>query len=418
MATRKRTAKRAQKKPAARTNSNIQSAQRASVEKRLAAQEAQKSKGTANGGATPKKGSLPPDKQNSTLSAGNPPLTDPKVQAAQDSVNSRNSSTLTKSTLAQNTRPGDNGDTFKGGSEAANKIAGLAMNLMQQHQAQAGPQRKLADASLYGQSDAKRAQNITERTLAISDAKRASILKNGGNAVWLGTTKKTIQLRNNGPERFDENGRDTTTQQVEVNADVRTKDELMSWLTDDKMFNQIKKKMTDAGIQVQSYDDVAKLWQSVVDQASAAYSTIGKKVTPWALISMRGKSMVNGKPAPKTTTSTSIEEMDPAQAKVMIKNSLSQMLGRDPKQSEIEDFISKAQTIAAQNPQITKTTTNYDIAGNPTDQTSVSSGGQDVVTAKAQLAAEEQAKQSEDYAAYQGAGVYMPWLMDALSAPV
>lgn len=417
MTARKRTAKKA---PAKRSNSNIQSAQRASVEKRLAAREAQQGKDAASKGADPKKGALPADKQNSTISAGNPPLTDPKVQAAQDSVNSRNSSTLTKSTLAQNTRPGSNGDTFKGGSEAANKIAGLAMNLMQQHQAASttDAQRKLADTSLYGQNDAKRAQNITERTLAISDAKRADILKKGGNAVWLGTTKKTVQIRNSGPERFDENGGTTTSQKVEVNADVRTKDELMSWLTDDKMFNQIKKKMTDAGIQVQSYDDVAKLWQSVVDQASAAYSTIGKKVTPWALISMRGKSMVNGRPAPKTTTSTSIEEMDPAQAKVMIKNSLSNLLGRDPKQSEIEDFISKAQTIAAQNPQITKTTTNYDIAGNPTDQTSVSSGGQDVVTAKAQLAAEEQAKQSEDYAAYQGAGVYMPWLMDALSAPV
>lgn len=412
MTTRKRTSKRSK----AQTNSNIQSAQRASVEKRLAAQEAQKSKAAANKGAAPKKGALPADKQNSTISAGNPPLTDPKVQAAQDSVNSRNSSTLTKSTLEQNNRP--NGLKMSDVQAANSNIAGLAMNLYQQHVADAGPQRKLADASLYGQSDAKRAQNITERTLAISDAKRADILKKGGNAVWLGTTKKTVQIRNNGPERFDENGGTTTSQQVETNADVRTKDELMSWLTDDKMFNQIKKKMTDAGIQVQSYDDVAKLWQSVVDQASAAYSTIGKKVTPWALISMRGKSMVNGKPAPKTTTSTNIEEMDPAQAKVMIKNSLSQMLGRDPKQSEIEDFISKAQTIAAQNPQVTKTTTQYDVLGNPTDQTSVSSGGQDVVTAKAQLAAEEQAKQSEDYASYQGAGVYMPWLMDALSAPV
>lgn len=410
MTARKRAAKKA---PVKRSNSQISAAQKAASDARKARVAAAQAK--ADRGGAPIKGALPPDKNNSTLSAGNPPLTDPKVQAAQDSVNNRNSDTLTKSTLQQNVRP-----TAKAASQpstAGDQIAGLALQFRPAAVQAQAQKSKLADPSLYGKSDAQRAQNITERSAAYAEAQRQRILQQKGSAVWMGSTKKQVQIRAQGPQRQDENGSSTSTQTISL-EDVKTKDELMSWLADEKTFNQIKKRMTDAGIQVQSYDDVAKLWQSVVDQAAASYTTLGKKVTPWALISLRGKSMVNGRPAPKTTTSTSVEEMDPAQAKVMIKNSLSQLLGRDPQKNEIEDFIAKAQTIARQNPNITKTTTQYDIAGNPISQSSVSSGGSDVVTAKAQLAAEEQAKQSEDYAAYQGAGVYMPWLMDALAAPV
>lgn len=408
------TRKRAAKKPVKRTNSQIAAAQKATSDARKARAAAVQKK-AERGKAQPAK---TPDKNQAKLSAGNPPLTDPKLKAAQDSVNSRNSDVLGKSTLQQNSRPGsgDNSteNTFRAAQQAAaktgNLLAGLSLG-------QSQTKSRLADPSLYGTNDANRAKNITERSAAAAEDKRQQAIKAKGQAVWMGTTKKTIKLPNRGPQRFDENGSTTSTQTVSL-EDVKTKDELMSWLADEKTFNQIKKRMTDSGIAVQNYDDVQKLWTQVVDDAATYYTTTGKKVTPWALISLRGKSMVNGRPAPKTTTSTSIDEMDPAQAKVMIKNSLSNLLGRDPRKEEIEDFIAKAQTIARQNPQITKTTTQYDIAGDPISQSSTSSGGSDVVTAKAQLAAEEQAKQSEDYAAYQGAGVYMPWLMDALSAPV
>lgn len=410
MATRKRAAKKATPK---RTNSNIAAAQKATSEARKAraAEVAKK----AEKGSGPKKGNLYPDKNNSQLTAGAPPLTDPKLQAAQAAVDPHRQR---QPTLEQNTRPSGTSSadrTFQAGQQAAAKTGSLLAGLSLQNAQQ--KKSPLADPSLYGTNDAKRAQNLTARSAAYAESQRQLAIKNKGQAVWMGSTKKTVKLPNTGPERFDENGSTTSSQTVSI-EDVKTKDELMSWLADDKTFNQIKKRMTDSGIAVQNYDDVAKLWSNVVDQAAATYTTTGKKVTPWALISLRGKSMVNGRPAPKTTTSSNIEEMDPAQAKVMIKNSLSNLLGRDPRTDEIEDFIAKAQTIAKQNPQLTKTTTQYDIAGDPISQSSVSSGGQDVVTAKAQLAAEEQAKQSEDYAAYQGAGVYMPWLMDALSAPV
>lgn len=413
MATRKRAAKKA---PAKRSNSNISQVQKESAAKRqarIAAEQARREQGKQAPQAPQAKG--PDGKPVPKLSAGNPALTDPKVQSAQAAVSNRNSDTLTKSTLKQN--PSKSTAKSGGGtSTAGDQIAGLAL----QFRPPANPTQPpspLADASNYGANPAARAQRLSALSAAATDA-NAKQLKTKGNAVWMGSTRKTVKLRNTGPERIGEDGSDTSTTQVSLSDDVKSTDELMSWLTDEKTFNQIRDAAKKSGIDVQSYEDVAKLWQSVVQQAASAYSVAGKKVTPWALISLRGKSMVNGRPASKTTTSTNIDEMDPAQAKVMIKQSLQQALGRDPRQDEIDDFIAKAQTIAASNPQVTKTTTQYDFAGNPTSQSSVSKGGADVVSAKAQLAAEQAAENAPDYAQYQAAGVYAPWMFEALASPI
>jgi len=414
--TRKRAAKKAPAKQ--QQNSNISQVQKESAAKqqaRIAAEQAKREQGKQ----APAQPLGPDGKPVPKLSAGNPSLTDPKQKAAQDSVSSRNSNTLTKSTLQQNAKPGSDAaeNTFRAGQQAASKIAGLTSGIMDDRQAAAAKPNPLADASNYGANPAQRAARLSALSAAQADA-NAKQLKGKGNAVWMGSTRKTVKLRNTGPERMNEGGGDTSTAQVSLSDDVKSTDELMSWLTDEKTFNQIRDAAKKSGIDVQSYDDVAKLWQSVVSQAAAAYSTTGKKVTPWALLQLRGKSMVNGKPAAKTTTSTNIDEMDPAQAKVMIKQSLQQMLGRDPRQDEIDDFVAKAQTIAQQNPQVTKTTTQYDFAGTPTDQTSVSHGGADVVNAKAQLAAEQSAENAPDYAQYQAAGVYAPWMFQALASPI
>jgi hypothetical protein len=309
-------------------------------------------------------------------------------------------------------------------SKAAYKIAGLAMGLRKENEAKAAAENaKPLTTGLkpgtnpgdYGQVNDKA---ISNRLVALRNeqvAKETRQLKTKGNAVFMGSKKQVIRKEIRGGEF--EGGQNRTPESIDID-DIRSADELMSWLADEKTFNQIRDAAKKSGIDVQSYDDVAKIWESVVKQAAATYSTTGKKVTPWALLQLRGKSMVNGKPAAKTTTSTSIDEMDPAQAKVMIKNSLQQMLGRDPRQDEIDDFISKAQTIARQNPNVTTTTTQFDVAGDPVSQSSVSKGGGDVVTAKAQLAAEAAAEDAPDYAQYQAAGVYAPWMFEALSSPI
>lgn len=377
------------KKPAAKQqNSNINAAQQAAREKKLDA----------------KKVAEKPVPKNKPIETGLPAT---KLEARTDTPLASSGRGVDQESIRQR-------DLSKGINEATQKIAGLTVPMVKQAQAEATAKKPLADAKIYGTSD----KAIADRLVALRNEQIAVTnrqLKTKGNAVFLGTKKQTIRREIRGGEF--EGGQNRTPEAIGVD-DIRSADELMSWLADEKTFNQIRDAAKKSGIDVKSYDDVAKIWESVVKQAAATYSTTGKKVTPWALLQLRGKSMVNGKPGAKTTTSSNIEEMDPAQAKVMLKNSLAQMLGRDPRQDEIEDFISKAQTIAKQNPNVTTTTTQYDFAGDPVSQSSVSKGGSDVVSAKAQLEAEQLAEDAPDYAQYQAAGVYAPWMFEALSSPV
>jgi len=402
VATRKR---RAAKKPTPKPQSSVQSAQRAANQRRLEREQERKAQAAA------KKPTGPPPPGQPQAAAVVDPRTGLTIPAP--GPNRPGDPVGRGANLAaqgkSDGRPKEPAGPAKGLSEAANKIAGLASGIME---TRAAERKALADPALYGVSDKRIKDRITAQKNAIQEAKNAK-LKQSGGVVYYGSKKEQIRRPQQGGEF--EGGTNRIPQSVDVD-DVRTKDQLMTWLADETVFNQIKKRMQQSGLDVQSYDDVAKLWKSVVDQAAATY-TAGKKVTPWALISLRGKQMVGGKPANKTTTSTSVEEMDPAQARLMVERSASELLGRAPTSAELEDFIAKAQTIARANPNVTKTTTEYDFAGDPVGQSSISSGGADVVSAQAQVAATDAAKQDEEYGAYQAAGVYMPWLMDALASP-
>lgn len=310
--------------------------------------------------------------------------------------------------------PGKPGTDKAGASmvAAAKTITGLAAPL----QAQARQEKlsnPLSFVGLYGGPEKDRAARITAaQTAANEDAALAA--KSKGQAVWMGPTPKKQRTKVVG-DMPDAPGADTT---LTTNAEtIATKNVLNSWLADPAKVDQIMQAAQKAGLDVTTYEDAQKLWMSVVDQAGDAYSLTGKKVTPWALIQLRGKYAVNGRPADKVTTNTSIDEMSPSQARLMFEQTAQQQLGRAPTKAEVDDFIAKAQTIARQNPVVTKTTSKVGFDGNVTDSTNVTTG-QGEAAAKAQLASMDQAKQSEDYAAYQAAGNYFPMLFDALQSPV
>jgi hypothetical protein len=278
------------------------------------------------------------------------------------------------------------------------------------------PKYEAANPSLYGHSTAQSAANLADRITAVNATIQQQ--KNKGNAVYMGMDPNapTVNIRRTGPERMDENG--GTTEQQKAQELILTKDQLLGWLADDTKVAQIKAAAEKAGFTVGSYDDVSKLWTAVVSQAASAYSINSQKVTPWALISLRGKYLVNGRPADRVTTSTSIDEMTPEEARLMAEDSATKLLGRAPTKQELDDFIAKAQTISKANPAVTKTTHHYDITGNEESQTNQTTGGANAVNAKSQVALEDQLKQSEDYAAFQAAGNYFPMLFDALRSPV
>lgn len=298
----------------------------------------------------------------------------------------------------------------QGINEAFSKISGLVTDL----KAEAAVQRRsaLANTKLYGGTSDKA---IKERLAGLKDAadeQRRKGLRKTGSAVYLGKRKITTGHAA-GPDglRFG--------QTADYEADnIVDKSQLIAWLTDGDHVTKIQAQAQEAGLDVQSYDDVAKLWRSVVEQAAEAYSLTGKRVTPMELIALRGKSAVGGRPASRTTTSTSIEEMDPAQARLMFEKAAQEHLGRRATKAEIDDFIAKAQTIATSNPNVTTTTTQYGFDGEAESQSSFSRGGADAVAAQSQVAANDMAMEDEEYGAYQAAGFYMPELFRALGSPV
>jgi hypothetical protein len=384
----KKTAKKTAKKPA--SNSKIAESQKAATDSLKAQSDAEKAR-------LARLAALAKDPKNPTLE----PKTNTPMASAGKGIDQG-------SIAARDSQAGKNM------SDAAQKIVGLAQPLVAQAQTE---KRAISNPALYGKPAKDRAANLTARITAQQQAMSAAN-KAKGNAVYMGVETKKVKLPTIGPGRYDDSG--SRTEDATTSAEMITsKDELLSWLTDEAKVAQIKAAANKAGIDVQTYDDIAKLWSSVVSTAASSYSLTGKKVTPWSILTLRGKYMgLDGKPADKVTTSTSIDEMDPAQARLMFEQTATQALGRSATKQEIDDFIAKAQTIAKQNPGVTTTTSKMGFDGNITDQTSRTTGGADVVSAKAQLAAQDQAKQSEDYAAYQAAGNYFPMLFDALSSPV
>ena len=304
----------------------------------------------------------------------------------------------------------------KGQAAGSSMIAGLDAITANVHGLTEERKRSLANTGLYGGvTDASIKARLTSMKNAADEARRARLAKQG-NAVYMGP--KDVQIRRPFKKEGEfEGGQYRIPQKVQVD-NVVDKNYLMAWLADEGRLNDIKSRMQKAGLDVQTYNDVATLWASVLDQSASTYSITGKKVTPWSLLELRGKQMVHGKPAARTTTSTSFDEIAPEQARLIIEKAAQDKLGRTATHEEIDDFIAKAMMIARQNPQVKKTITQYDFAGNPISEISHSTGGAEVASAKAATAAEDAAMQDEDYGAFQAAGVIFPWMSEALQSPV
>lgn len=287
-----------------------------------------------------------------------------------------------------------------------------------------GSASPLTDPKLYGSPEGRRQGLVlaAQEMQALKDKQTFDTLSKNGQAVYMGPMKAPKPKSRYGSD-FAQTQSDAAKIAGEIiGDDIQSKAELMSWLAMPDKLEQIKQRMRKAGFDVQTYDDISKLWTSVVSQAADTYSFAQKKVSPWDILTLRGKNTVGGKVAPRTVTSTEthVDELDPQTARSTIEKAAFDLLGRKPTEAEVDDFISKAQLIAKENPTVTKsrTTINYDFGGDEKSRSTQSSTSGGFTAAAADQAAREQAMQSEDYGAYQAAGVYFPLLFDALKSPV
>ena len=179
------------------------------------------------------------------------------------------------------------------------------------------------------------------------------------------------------------------------------------------------KRMRKAGINVTSFDQLNQVWSGLTDRASMMYSlSEGKnKVTPWDVLDMyksearAADNYINYENGTRTSTRKSIAHITEGEAWSSLQSTLSKMLGHDPSDQEVRDFTYRMNSLAAKNPAISKTISQYK-AGDVTSTSTSTEGG--FTGADVAEAAYNQAQNDPGYAEFQSASTYYNAALSAL----
>lgn len=162
-------------------------------------------------------------------------------------------------------------------------------------------------------------------------------------------------------------------------------------------------------------NDVVSTWQDAVQQ-SALFLSRGTKMTPYQYVDMNaGLSGVSSGPTTNTSHATSVNDLDPASVRSALDSTFSSLLGRNPSNSEREQFLAKMSGLNKAHPSVTTTTTTSTPAkgGDSTSSSKTSSSGgftaQDVIQA-----AQDSAKALPEFGAHEAATTAYSWLQSAI----
>jgi hypothetical protein len=209
---------------------------------------------------------------------------------------------------------------------------------------------------------------------------------------------------------------------------------------------------TSSAVPLDAVDDFVKdstldegiaAYQALLETASSYYMNSGLQVTPedvlksrlayrlkaqgvkWdgKLSSLSGDSFADvlknsgqSQAGTYTTTTKSVDFMNPKDAKGLVQQTLQQQLGRDPTQAEYEDFLAAIHAAEKDDPSTTTTTYTLDDQGRQTDSSTVTHQGIGA-TGLAQMA-QEKAQRQPGWAEWQAMGTYAPALFAALGSTV
>lgn len=193
--------------------------------------------------------------------------------------------------------------------------------------------------------------------------------------------------------------------------------------SEDQVASAIK-KFKDAGVtSVNDFDSMQKAWSGLVQRAGAMYSLSSgqRKVTPWDVLDLYKNEMKKagtfgqngGSPTTVTQTSRSVSTITNGDGWSALQNTLSRMLGRDPSDSEVRDFVGRMNHLAAANPTVTTSTTSGIGTGNQTSTSHTKAGfdSNDILQN-----AYQQAQGDSNYAEYQASSTYFNAALSALGA--
>lgn len=223
---------------------------------------------------------------------------------------------------------------------------------------------------------------------------------------------------NFGPELVREQGHDRTEM---VNSVMN-----QPFLWDGDKVAEAIKKFQDAGVTgVTDFDSMQKAWSGLVQRAGAMYSLSSgqRKVTPWDVLDLYktemqkagtfGGSESGGSPTTVTQRSRSVSTITHGDGWSALQNTLSRMLGRDPSDEEVRDFVGRMNHLAAKNPTITTSTTSGIGTANQSTSSRTKAGfnSNDILEN-----AYRDAQSDDDYAEYQSASTYFNATLSALGA--
>lgn len=196
------------------------------------------------------------------------------------------------------------------------------------------------------------------------------------------------------------------------------------FLWSDEKIKDAMGRMQKAGLKVDDFGSMVQAWGDMVQVASMRYSlSHGKiKTTPWDVLDLYGSiskdfggggSGSGGYSGTVKSTSRSVSDITEGDAWSALRNTLSQMLGRDPSHDEVRKFAYRMNGIAAKNPTVTTTTGTYE-DGHLVNQSSHTTGGFNANDI--QQEAYEKAQNDPDYAEYQSATTYFNAALSALGS--
>lgn len=201
--------------------------------------------------------------------------------------------------------------------------------------------------------------------------------------------------------------------------DVKTFDEALllfnTW--SDRQIKDFAERLVGEGILPADYtfDEVRGAWETFVKEAER-FTAAGRKITPWDVIAYYSGEKIGGggsdeKGQARTQTSTQFHLSTPAEARGMLSQMLSNLIGRAPSDDEVDSFQEALNGEQRRNP--TTTTVEYDEEGN---STSTTTGGMDAGAYAGEYAQGEEFE--SEAGTYQAATTYFNALREAIGPAV
>ena len=243
----------------------------------------------------------------------------------------------------------------------------------------------------------------------------AQMVQGGGAAGERPANPLTIRVGKDGtaPLHVDPQGGIHGTRKVSGIKQFSTIDDAVNsfFMMDDGYRDNLMEKLYYYGLTDGPNNEAqaADAWGKVVSMAWQ-YAQAGKQVDPIDLLprltNLKAGQLGGG---PRTTTQRQFNTLDPEQAKIFIRQSFQQAMGRDPHDAEIRNLIRGLQQGYSSNPTVMQTTT--DGEGNTTQRV-VDPGFDEQAYVANRLSSDPEA------AAYQAASELFPALQQALQSPV